>query len=154
MKRINETFDKKKKKAKKYVPGFCFWLKEVELSYDDLPVCEPVLINNLQGRSELSYEYNLFDSKNKIHRYITLTELYKADNKEKWEAVKEKIRKCDSIAIVNDMQVKNKQLAPGIIFNMWAFFAALKNVNPNCFIFDEHNKAYTREGYAVLTEQS
>ena len=113
-----------------------FWFDIVSFDKKDYPVCEIEYTDTIDWKSNLFEDYNLLDYAYGTNRYIGLCELFEADSKEKWAAVRRKVRECDSITIVDDISIENKEIGFIADFYLRTFYAALKEENPNCFVFD------------------
>lgn len=112
-----------------------FWFDVVSFDKKDYPVCEPEYTDTIDRKSNLFDDYNLLDYTYGTNRYIRLSELFEADSEEKWAAIRRKVRECDSITILNDISIKNMEIDFIADFYLRTFYAALKQENPNCYVF-------------------
>ena len=113
-----------------------FWFDGVPFDKKDYPVCELEYTDIIDRKSSLFDDYNLLDYIYGTNRYIRLSELFKADSKEKWDKIRKKARECDSITILDDISIENREIDFIANFYLGTFYAALKAENPNCFVFD------------------
>ena len=111
------------------------WLKNA-LNYENDNIADIAeYVDNIVNRSSLFDDPNLFDYAFGCNRFVKLSELFDADNSEKWENLLDRARNCDSIAIVKDISCKNIELSFIENFYMKVFYSELKSVNPACYIY-------------------
>lgn len=113
-----------------------FWFEGIQFDKNDYPVEKPVYIDSIEHQSSLFDDYNLFDVIYGNHRYVKLSELLKANTEQKWNDLNQKVSNCKSITIVNDTSICNSELEFIGKFYVESFYAALKKINPNCFVLD------------------
>ena len=113
-----------------------FWFEGINFDKNDYPVEKPVYVDSIDHQSGLFYDYNLFDVIYGNHRYVKLSELLKANTEQKWNDLNQKVSNCKSITIVNDTSICNSELEFIGKFYVESFYAALKKINPNCFVLD------------------
>lgn len=92
-------------------------------------------VDSIVNRSSLFDGPNLFDYAFGCNRYVKLSELFNADDIEKWEDLLDRARNCDSIAIVKDISCKNIELSFIEDFYVNVFYSELKNANSACYIY-------------------
>ncbi len=113
-----------------------FWFDGVSFDKKDYPVCELEYTDAIDRHSNLFDDYNLLDYTYGSNRYIRLSELFEADSEEKWATIRRKAKECDSITILDDISIENIEIGFIADFYLRTFYAALKQENPNCFVFD------------------
>ncbi|MEE3451238.1 MAG: hypothetical protein VZR27_11205 [Acutalibacteraceae bacterium] len=111
-----------------------FWFEGIQFNKNDFPVENPVYIDSIEHQSSLFDDYNLFDVIYGNNRYVKLSELLKANTEQEWNDLNQKVSNCKSITIVNDTSICNRELEFIEKFYIESFYAALKQINPNCFV--------------------
>ena len=114
-----------------------FWFEGIQFNKNDFPVENPVYIDSIEHQSSLFDDYNLFDVIYGNHRYVKLSELLKANTEQKWNDLKQEVSYCKSITIINDISLCNNELEFIEKFYVESFCAALKNINPNCYVLSK-----------------
>lgn len=114
-----------------------FWFEGINFGKNDYPVEKPVYIDNIEHQSSLFDDYNLYDVIYGNHRYIKLSELLEANTEQKWNDLKQEVSYCKSITIINDISLCNNELEFIEKFYVESFCAALKNINPNCYVLSK-----------------
>ena len=112
------------------------WFEKIQFDKNDYPIQTPSFIDSINFQSSLFDEYNLFDYAYGFNRYIKLSELLEANTKSQWNIIREKVKKTNSITIINDLSIKNEELGFILDFYITTFYSALKNDNPNCYIYN------------------
>ena len=113
-----------------------FWFEGINFDKNDYPVEKPVYVDSIDHQSSLFDDYILFDVIYGNNRYVKLSELLKANTEQKWNDLNQKVSNCKSITIVNDTSICNSELEFIGKFYVESFYAALKKINPNCFVLD------------------
>ena len=113
-----------------------FWFDGVPFDKKDYPEGEFEYIETIDQQSNIFEDYNLFDYMYGTNRYIKLSELFEADSKAKWSTIKIKASGCDSITIFNDVLIENEEVRFIDDFYLKVFYLALKNENPNCYVYE------------------
>ncbi len=114
----------------------CLWFEGLDFDKKEYPTETPILTDSIENQSSLFDEYNLFDYVYGTNRYVKLSELLNANIEPKWKIIKEKVRQCKSITIVNDITFQNEELDFIKKFYISVFYSALKKENPNCYVYD------------------
>ena len=114
----------------------CLWFEGLDFDKKEYPTETPILTDSIENQSSLFDEYNLFDYVYGTNRYVKLSELLNANTEPKWKIIKEKVRQCKSITIVNDITIQNEELDFIKKFYISVFYSALKKENPNCYVYD------------------
>lgn len=112
-----------------------FWFENVCFDKNDFPIDKPEYIDSINNKSSIFDDYNLFDNVYGVNRYIMVSELLETNNVSKWKEIREKIRECDSITIINNLYIDNEELLFISDFYMKTFYAALKKENPKCYAY-------------------
>ena len=116
-----------------------FWFEGINFDKNDYPVEKPVYVDSIDHQSGLFYDYNLFDVIYGNNRYVKLSELLGANTEQKWDYIKQNVSHCKSITIVNDTFLCNNELEFIEKFYVKSFYAALKNINPNCYVLRKNS---------------
>lgn len=111
-----------------------FWFEGIQFDKNDFPVEKPVYADSIDHQSSLFDDYNLYDVIYGNNRYVKLSELLGANTEQKWNYLKQNVSQCKSITIVNDTSLCNNELEFIEKFYIESFYAALKNINPNCYV--------------------
>lgn len=83
------------------------WLRDIKTDNADIPECEICYIDAIKEMSHINDEYNLFDYAYGVNRYILLSELFQMSDEVDWMQLLFRIKRCDSITIVNDFVLRN-----------------------------------------------
>ena len=116
-----------------------FWFEGINFDKNDYPVEKPVYVDSIDHQSGLFYDYNLFDVIYGNNRYVKLSELLGANTEQEWNDLKQKVSQCKSITIVNDTFLCNNELEFIEKFYVESFYAALKNINHNCYVLRKNS---------------
>ena len=111
------------------------WLKNAQDNAIDSTADIGEYVDSIVNRSSIFEEPNLFDCAFGCNRYVKLSELFNADNSEKWKYLLDRARNCDSITIVKDISYKNIELSFIENFYLKVFYSELKKANPVCYIY-------------------
>lgn len=113
------------------------WLRDIKTDNADIPECEICYIDAIKEMSHINDEYNLFDYAYGVNRYILLSELFQMSDEVDWMQLLLRIKRYDSITIVNDFVLQNEELHFAVEFYIKVFFWQLRRNCQKCYVYEK-----------------
>lgn len=111
------------------------WFESIDLDKQDIPQYTILYTDNIDNKSHIYEEYNLIDYTYGRNRFILLSELLEANNKENFISLLQYASLCDSITIIDNLSIDNNELNFIKDFYIKAFCSRLSDYCNICMIF-------------------
>ena len=112
------------------------WFENMAVDKNDNPQYDIVYTDNIDTKTHLFDEYNLMDYCYGHNRYILMSELLKANSEDRFTSILENAGYCESITIVDDLNIENTELGFINEFYQKVFFNQLSQHCRNCYVYD------------------